>query len=109
MSKIKKALASLGIAGVLAAGFTAAPVISADLGVGGVAKAEAYTTSSCHSHRPASWAPLFTYCYVDWNWAEETFQWKRDGWHERRTVYSNGKYSYYYAYKGYHYPSVFDY
>lgn len=91
MNKIKKALASLGIAGTLAAGFTAAPVVSADLGIGNVSSAEAASYYNCYI-RYVNKYPLTPWwervCYVDYNWWEETWQNKHDGWYVVKTSYT---------------------
>lgn len=83
--KIRKALAGLGVAAVLAGGFTMAPVATAELGVGGVASAEAATTYGCHYHYSSFYGSQ-RFCYVDWNWWEEVYHRRVDGWH----VWSGG-------------------
>lgn len=83
--KIRKAIAGLAVAATLATGFTVAELASAELGVGSVQAAEAYTTSGCHYHYSSFYGNQ-RYCLIDWNWWEEFYQGRRDGWH----VYSGG-------------------
>lgn len=82
---MKKKIAGILLAiGITTGAMVAGPVITADLGVGGVQTAEAYSAYSCHSHYSGgTYGTWSQYCYVDWNWYEETFQWRVDGWHQR--------------------------
>lgn len=82
---IKKTIAGLAAAGALAATLTAGPVVTADLGIGGVQPAEAYTTAGCHYHY-SSFYGNERFCLIDWNWWEEVYHRRVDGWH----VYSGG-------------------
>lgn len=78
MKKIKKAVATLGVAAALAGTVgTAGQVATADLS----SKAQAYTTSSCYWTRlnGISYGQMVYSCYYDYSWAEELFQGKRDG------------------------------
>lgn len=83
--KLKKILAGGALALGLTGGMIAGPVVAAELGVGDVQAAEAYTTSGCHYHYSSFYGNQ-RYCLIDWNWWEEFYQGRRDGWH----VYSGG-------------------
>lgn len=54
-------------------GATAAQAVTAEA-------AEAYSTYSCHYHY-SSYYGNERFCYIDWNWGEEVFQRRVDGWH----------------------------
>lgn len=82
---MKKKLAGILLALGLTGGLIAGPVITADLGIGDVQAAEAYTTSGCHYHY-SSFYGWERFCYIDWNWWEEVYHARWDGWH----VYSGG-------------------
>lgn len=79
---MKKKIAGIFLAiGITTAALTAGPVITADLGVGGVESAEAYSTSGCHYHYSSFYGNQ-RYCYIDWSWWEEVTSYTRtDGWH----------------------------
>lgn len=79
MNKLKKALASAGIALALAVtGGTVADVATSH----NTSKAQAY--SYTQGPEKWQWDRSGIYCgvwaYVDYNWWEEVFQGKRDGW-----------------------------
>ncbi|UGL61955.1 membrane protein [Arthrobacter phage EastWest] len=82
MRKIKKAVATLALAATLAVtGGTVAQIATAEN-----SKAEAYT----YTQGPVKWQTdrywngtrymCGVWAYIDYNWWEEVFQGKRDGW-----------------------------
>jgi hypothetical protein len=82
MNKIKKAVATLALAATLAVtGGTAAQVVTAE---NNKAQAYSYTQGPEKWQWDYFWSGGRKYCgvwaYVDYNWWEETFQAKRDGW-----------------------------
>jgi hypothetical protein len=82
MNKIKKALAGVAVAAAIVTGGAVADVATSH----NTSAAEAYT----YTQGPEKWQwdRIYSggryYCgvwaYVDYNWWEETFQGKRDGW-----------------------------
>jgi hypothetical protein len=70
MNKFKKALASVGLALALTSGAALA----------GAPAANAYSDSSGHWEYQCYWDTRTWVVWRDYNWWEETFQWKRDGW-----------------------------
>lgn len=70
MNKFKKAIASVGLA----------LAISGGAAVAGAPAAHAYSDSSGHWEYVCAWEYRKWVVWRDYNWWEETFQWKRDGW-----------------------------
>lgn len=79
--KLKKTLVGAALALGLTGGLIGGPVLTADLGIGDVQAAEAYTTSGCHYHWNAWYQKNERFCNINWNWWEEFYERRRDGWH----------------------------
>jgi hypothetical protein len=79
MNKIKKAVASVGLALALASGAAAA----------GAPAANAYSDSSGYWSYDCAWKQRSYWVYRNYDWWEETFQWKRDGWVRTTVQYYN--------------------
>lgn len=54
--------------------------IMTGMGVATAPVAQAYTDHYHYWQYNCPWPSRYLYAYRDYNWWEETFQWKRDGW-----------------------------
>lgn len=77
MNKFKKWVTSVALSLALITGgsIVAAPA------------AQAYTTSGGYWVYSCNWGTRTWYTYYDYDWWEETFQWKHDGWYASYTQY----------------------
>lgn len=84
ITKVRKWIFGLFVAGMLAAGLTVAPAVMAEPGPG-VQRADAYSTSACHWAYIKAFGRTWTnqHCLRNYTAWEEWFQGGRDGWYSQ--------------------------